>query len=408
MIIDKVRDAAPAARIRRPTSPADLLDLPAPMARAVVHHLDRWALDQRRVAATRPSRGSGRRADYLPLGVSPEVIHPPSCLEDPGSAIPAHRATSRDTCGRTSRPPEADGPGHRGGQHASMTRTWDSTIVGDGPDRRRLEVAAQATRESASPAGSATRSWPRLYRGAGQCWSPPSGGLRVRDHRSAAARSSRHHHLRLGRTHGARGHGPTDATRVRARPRRDRGAPWRTCAVTTLAAAPRNGGTATAAAALAGPRSPGMLERPPSRPLPPGRSGRIAALSTYPMPGWPGGGPERAGKLLGALAGDGWDVGTRRHLRRMAPRGRPSIAPGFTEVVRPAVTAPSRRRTQAAQPHRQRRRSPTSLRRCCGPPAQNSSRAARNTLDGARAVVAVQPYLAPVALELAPGSRSSR
>ena len=74
-------------------------------------------------------------------------------------------------------------------------------------------------------------------------------------------------------------------------------------------------GHAAWATAPAAPRRPLVAGRgrAPARahgrgPAGAARRGRLVAVSTYPIHGWPGGGPERAGHLLGALAEDGWDV----------------------------------------------------------------------------------------------------
>ncbi len=143
-----------------------------------------------------------------------------------------------------------------------------------------------------------------------------------------------------------------------------------------------------------------ILADPRPRPLAPGRKGRIAALSTYPVVDWPGGGPERARNLLGALAARGWEV----ELVAISPDDTPlftQVAEGFTEVRVPL----SRRHIRADQALR---RLTTNVAvsditaSVLWPSSPELVRAVNHALQGAGAVVAVQPYLVPMARELAP------
>jgi glycosyltransferase involved in cell wall biosynthesis len=402
-LIDKVRDAAdhldPAA-----TEPGGVLALPGPLARRVVHFLDRWALDQRRVRRHMAiSQIVARRPDYMPLGVSPEVVIPPSCLpEPPVSEVPAGKggdASEYLAVGRLDRPKRMDltiaGFSRFDAPDARLT------IVGDGPDRERLERAAAGD--------------PRI-RFAG----------RVSDEELAAAyRRCRavlvtpvaedFGYVTIEALQAARpvvttsdSGGPaelvtdrTDAIVVRPDPAAIAGALTELHSDDQLAQRLATAGRTTAAAHSWPKVAQQLLAVPPSRPLARGRRGRIAALSTYPVAGWPGGGPERARKLLGSLAADGWEV----ELVAISPDGTSSttvIAEGFTEVCAPL----SRRHGDA---ERKLRRLTANLSvsdivaSVLWPASAELVQAARNALDSADVVVAVQPYLAPMALELAPG-----
>ncbi|MEZ5267103.1 MAG: hypothetical protein R2789_00535 [Microthrixaceae bacterium] len=79
-LIDLVRSSAHDAGLDG-SDPADPLALPGPLARSVVHLLDGWALDPRRIRRHLCiSSVVAGRADYFPAGVEPEVLTPPSCL----------------------------------------------------------------------------------------------------------------------------------------------------------------------------------------------------------------------------------------------------------------------------------------------------------------------------------------
>jgi glycosyltransferase involved in cell wall biosynthesis len=132
---------------------------------------------------------------------------------------------------------------------------------------------------------------------------------------------------------------------------------------------------------------------PPPRP---GRRGRLVAVSTYPILGWPGGGPERAGHLLGALAGDGWDI-TIVCLSDRAD-GTPPVHHDLGRGIEQIEVVPSSRHL-AAEARLRRLTDNVSITDIAAsvlwPASPGLVRELRRALRGATAVVAVQPYLAP-------------
>ncbi|KAA0235416.1 MAG: D-inositol-3-phosphate glycosyltransferase [Acidimicrobiales bacterium] len=75
-LIDRVRAAA-----RRLGNNHPAMAIPGPLARAVVHHLDRVALDRRRIRRHAAiSRTVARRPGYFPPDVTVDAVHPPTSL----------------------------------------------------------------------------------------------------------------------------------------------------------------------------------------------------------------------------------------------------------------------------------------------------------------------------------------
>lgn len=401
-LIDKVRDAAyhlgPSA-----SRPGGVLALPGPLARLVVHFLDRWALDRRRVRRHLAiSQLVAQRPDYVPLGVSPEVIIPPSCLPEPPLDVPSDPAAGEMreylAVGRLDSPKRIDlaiaGFSRFDAPDARLT------VIGEGPDRERLETLASGDARVAFTGRVSDDELAAAYKRCRAVLVTPLAedfgyvtieALQAGRPVIATTDSGGPAELLTDRT---------DALVV---------APDRDAIAGALAELDTDGelvrrlATAGRATAVAHswPNVAGrLLAAPAKRPPAAGRRGRIAALSTYPVAGWPGGGPERARRLLGSLAADGWEV----ELVAISADGEPAttdIAAGFTEVRAPL----SRRHLDA---ERQLRRLTANLAvtditaSVLWPSSTDLVAAARSALDGADAVVAVQPYLAPMALELAP------
>ena len=136
-VMDLVRSAAdrlgPSAAI--PDGP---LALPGPFSRAVVQFLDRWALDGRRVRRHAAiSDVVARRPDYFPPEVTVRVVHPPSALR---AARPAELGRNFLVVSRLERIKRVD-------LAVAALRQLDQddvtlTVVGDGPDRDRLQELA--------------------------------------------------------------------------------------------------------------------------------------------------------------------------------------------------------------------------------------------------------------------------
>lgn len=400
-LIDRVREAAdhlgPTA-----TSPGGVLGFPGPLARRVVHFLDRWALDRRRVRRHLAiSQVVARRADYMPLGISPEVIIPPSCLPDPlldTREPPGGESREYLAVGRLDRPKRM-GLAISGFSRLSAPDAR-LTIIGDGPDRQRLEGLAAGDPRIGFAGRISDEDLAVAYRRCRAVLVTPI----AEDFGYVTIES-----LQAGRpviTTTDSG-GPAElvtngADALVVEPDRDAIAEALAQLHDDDALVQRLGtaGRATAARHSWSAVSRRLLAPPPRRPLPAGRRGRIAALSTYPVAGWPGGGPERARRLLGSLAANGWEV----ELVAISADGGPSttiVAPGFTEVC-----APLSSRHLDAERHLRRLTANLAVSDIVASvlwPASNELvQAARNALDGSDVVVAVQPYLAPMALELAP------
>lgn len=377
------------------TEPGGCLALPGPLARAIVHHLDHWALDRRRVSRhlAISSVVAGRR-DYFPPGVRAEVLIPPSCLPEPtATEVPA--GAGYLAVGRLERPKRIDLA------IEAFARVEDPaaqlTVVGDGADRARLgELAAGDGRVRFTGRVSDAR-LAELYRDARAVLVTPE----QEDFGYVAIEA-----MQAGRpvVTTVDSGGPAelltdgeDALVVEADPAAIASA---LRSLDDDALAQRLGKAARGTAARhSWPEAISVLTSdPPRRSRGGTRRGRIAALSTYPVDRWPGGGPERARHLLGALAGDGWEV----ELVAVSPDGSygsSELAPGFTEVRAPL----SQRHMRAA---RRLRRLTANLAvsdittSVLWPASDELVRAARFALEGADVVVAVQPYLAPLALEL--------
>lgn len=401
-VIDEVRQVAQhlGPEASRPGEP---LALPGPLARRVVHFLDCWALDPRRVRRHMAiSEVVARRPGYFPAGVAPEVMIPPSCLvEPPPSAVPTGNGSAPVqylTVGRLDRPKRVD-------LAISGFRQFEVSdarllIVGDGPDRERLEKAAAGDARISFAGRISDADLADAYRRCRAVLVTPE----AEDFGYVTIEA-----LQAGRpviTTSDSG-GPAelvtdhfDGLVIAPEPGAIRNALAELHHNDELAGQLGRNGLTTAASHSWPAVIRRILSGRPRRPLPTGRKGRIAALSTYPVAGWPGGGPERARKLLGGLAREGWQV----ELVAISPDDVAAVTEidgGFTEVLAPL----SRRHIDA---DRRLRRLTANLAvsditaSVLWPSSGELVRAARTALDGADAVVAVQPYLAPMALELAP------
>lgn len=408
-LIDKVRHAAdhldPSA-----TRPGGVLALPGPLARRVVHFLDRWALDQRRIRRHLAiSQVVAQRPDYMPLGVTPEVIIPPSCLPEPSfDMAPASAGTAPTPTGGETREYLAVGrldPPKRIDLAISGFARFDApdarlTVIGDGPDRERLEAIAKGDARITFAGRVSEEDLAAAYRRCRAVLVTPLaedfGYVTIEALQAARP-------VITTTDSGGPAELVTDRTdALVVEPDRDAvaGALAEIDTDDRLVARLAASGRATAAAHSWPAVAHQLLAPPPRRSPPVGRKGRIAALSTYPVAGWPGGGPERARRLLGSLAADGWEV----ELVAISADGKPAtteISPGFTEV-----RAPLSRRHLDAERRLRRLTANLAVSDITASVLWRSSTelvaAARNALDGADVVVAVQPYLAPMALELAP------
>lgn len=408
-VLDRTRAAAerlgPDA-----ASPDGALSLPGPLSRAVVQFLDRWALDGRRVrhhAAI--SAAVAGRADYFPPEVGVEVIHPPSSLEPgrPGELGRDLLVVSRlEPIKRIDLAIDAF--------HRADPADGTLSIVGAGPDRDRLESRADGDpriRFLGSVDDDTLRS---LYGAARAVVVTPER----EDFGLVTVEAQQHARPVLTVSDAG---GPTELVRddvngmVTAPDAAAlAGAMTRLLADDDLAgrlgraalADGRAGDWAHTVDRLLGhtpprtaprraPVAPGGGARHPAR-------GRIVAVSTYPVEGWAGGGPERASHLLGALARDGWDVELVDLSVDGGPEGRRELAPRFTETT---IRCSSRHHDAEAR-----------LRLLTGnvsitdiaasqlwPATPAFTRELSAALEGAAGVVLVQPYLYPAVAALAPG-----
>lgn len=424
-VIDEVRHLAqqlgPAA-----SEPGGPLALPGPLPREVVRFLDRWALDGRRVRRHMAiSEVVADRPGYFPLGVAPEVMIPPSCLAEPEpTPVPAgagQEPVEYLAVGRLDRPKRIDlaiaGFSRLDAPNARLV------IVGDGPDRERLGHAAAGDERITFAGRISDEELATAYRRCRAALVTPE----AEDFGYVTIEA-----LAAGRpvvtTSDAGGPAELvtddlDGLVVAPEPAAIHAALERLHHDDELAARLGRSAIATAASHSWPAVVRRILSEVPPRPPAEGHRGRIAALSTYPVAGWPGGGPERARRLLGALAEAGWQV----ELVAIAPGGgggasgrsasRPGdgvvedigghippltpLADGFTEVL-----APLSRRHLAADTRLRRLTANLAVSDITAsvlwPASGDLVAAARHALEGADAVIAVQPYLAPMAIELAP------
>ena len=379
--------------------PGGPLAVPSALAAAVVRALDHWALDRRRVHRHLAiSEIVARRAGYFPDGVDAEVLVPPSCLPDPPAATPPGRDLL--SVGRL------DGPKRIDLSIRALSRIDDPSVglrvLGDGPRAGALRALAGGDPRVRFDGRVSDARLAEAYRHARAVVVTPQG----EDFGYVAIEA-----LQAGRpvvTTTDSG-GPAalvtdgvDGLVVEPDPSAVAHACARLLGDDRLAADLGEAGRATAAR-HSWPRAVARLLRPPApEPVPPGRRGRIVAVSTYPITDWRGGGPERARHLLGGLAGDGWEV----EVVALAPEEDRGTRHRVDRGLREVTVARSRRHTEAE----------TRLRRLTANVAITDIAAAllweadpelvgelHRVLPGAAAIVAVHPYLAPAARAVAPG-----
>ncbi|MFV0317574.1 MAG: glycosyltransferase family 4 protein [Microthrixaceae bacterium] len=435
--VREVADAlGPAA-----TEPGGALALPGPIARGVIHALDRWALDPRRVRRHLAiSSVVAQRPGYFPVAVEPTVLIPPSCLaEPPSSAPPASNTTASNTTASntsasntTADAASSDTPTRFlavgrlervkrfdlaiAAMAENRSRSWELRIVGDGSDRERLENQAQGDGRITFSGRIDDDELARSYAASDAVIVTPDaedfGYVTIEAFQAGRA---------VITTNDSGGPAElatdgVDSIVTAANPGAVGSAMARIADDPALAA--RLGKRARSTAAEhSWPRAlTELLAKPRQRPVSPGRRGRIAALSTYPIGDWPGGGPQRARHLLGGLADAGWEVDVVTIAAdRPGSKGRPHddlqrddlqhddlYREGLTERSSPL----SQRHVDA---DRQLRRLTANIAvtditaSVLWPSSPELVQAMRAALDGASAVVAVQPYLAPAARALAPG-----
>ena len=395
-LIDLVREAherlGPAA-----AAPGGPLAFPGTVARRVVHHLDHWALDRRRVGRHMAiSSEVAERAGYFPPGITAEVLVPPSCLEDPDPTEPGPAARFL-VVGRLEPPKRVD----LAIRAFALVKDPAArlTIAGDGSERTRLESLAAADDRVDFVGRVPDRELAELYRNARAVIVSPEaedfGYVTIEAFQAGRP-------VITTNDSGGPAELLTDGSDgVVTEP--DPAALARAIEALDEETARRMGaGARTTAARHSWPAAARtLLEPPPRRRSRPGRRGRVVALSTYPVDRWPGGGPERARHLLGALSDAGWEV----DLVAISPDsngGTSELGDGFTEVRAPL----SNRHLEA---DRRLRRLTANVAvsditsSVLWPASGELVGAAEGALHGAAAVIAVQPYLAPMALRLAPG-----
>ncbi|MFZ4517116.1 MAG: glycosyltransferase [Microthrixaceae bacterium] len=401
-VMDRARAAAdrlgPAA-----SAPDGALSLPGPLSRAVVQFLDRWALEGRRIRRHAAISGVvAGRPDYFPPEVAVEVVHPPASFPGADRLHPPGRdllVVSRlERIKRVDLAIEA----FRRVEVADATLT----IVGEGPDRHRLEdlagddgrisftgridddglaarylaAAAVVVTPEREDLGLVTLEARRFGRGV--ITTTDAGGPTelVGDGADGLVTEPDPRAVAAAMTAVLDGAGTTSAERLAE-------AAWARRSEHDWADVP---------AALLGTAAP------PRRTAGTSGRGRLVAVSTYPVAGWPGGGAERARHLLGALARDGWQVDLVDLATEDGPAGEHrSPAPGVAETT---VTVSARQHEAEAR-----------LRLLTGnvsitdiaasqlwPATPALVRELVAALDGARAAVLVQPYLYPAVRTLAP------
>ena len=397
-IVDRVREIAEL--LPEGSAPGGPLAVPSPLARAVVHHLDRWALHPSRIARHAAiSHEVADRADYFPTGVPVEVVHPPSCLEDPGDT--GEPGDVFVTVGRLDRPKRVDLA------IEAVRRVKDPSVslvvVGDGPDRTRLEQVAGGDDRIRFAGRVPDDELSDIYRSARGVLVTPAG----EDFGYVTVEAMQHGRAVITTTDAG---GPTelvtdgvdgsvcdpDARRLQ----RAVEALWSDAALAARLgrAARRRAGELDWSTAL-----DRLLEHDTTPERTADGRGRLVAVSTYPILGWPGGGPERAGHLLASLARRGWAV-TIVCLsdRPEATRGlHHDLGQGIEQIE---VVPSSRHLTAEAR-----------LRRLTDNVAVTDIAASvlwtaspelvrelRHALRGAAGVIAVQPYLAPAVVALDP------
>ena len=397
-VLDRIR--AVAERLGPSATDADgPLSLPGPLARAVVQFLDRWALDGRRIlhhAAI--SDVVARRVDYFPPEVEIDVIPPPSSLA-PGR--PGELGRDLLVVSRLEPIKRVDLAINAFAQLDDADATL--TIVGGGTDRDRLASLASGDGRVRFLGHVDDDELRHLYGTARAVVVTPER----EDYGYVAVEA--HQHARPVLTVTDAG-GPTELV---------------TADVDGLVVAPDPAAVADAMARLltddelAGRLGRAALtagrttdwdhtvERLLARPATPGpvtdRStrGRIVAVSTYPVEGWSGGGPERAAHLLGALADDGWEVEIIDLSVEGGPSGRRELRPRLTET-----TVPCSVRHHDAEARLRLLSGNVSITDIAAsqlwPSTPAFTRELSAALSGATGAVLIQPYLYPAVAALAP------
>jgi len=395
-VIDLVREAAdrlgPSA-----TDPFGPLVLPSRLAASVVRMLDAWALNPARVkrhfaisdiVASRPG--------YFPAGLHPEVIVPPSCLPQPTSTAPGAGLLS---VGRLDGPKRVDLVIDAFKRVADPSATL--TICGDGPQRQELEQRAASDDRIRFRGRVNDAQLAEAYADCAAVVVPPLhedfGYVAIEAMQAGRAV------ITTNDSGGPAGLATDDVDALVVEPEPEALAEAMSALVADPARAAALGEAGSATAARhSWPEAIKELIAPAAPvKLPPGRRGRLVAVSTYPIADWPGGGPERARNLLGGLSDDGWDV----HVVAIAPHGRgheSTVADGLSEVtVEPSA------RHGAAERRLRRLTANVAITDIAASVLWTSTpelvQALGSALRGADAAVAVQPYLAPAVLELAPG-----
>jgi glycosyltransferase involved in cell wall biosynthesis len=377
------------------------LSLPGPLARAVVQFLDRCALDGRRIqnhAAI--SAVVARRPDYFPPDVEVDVVPPPSSLR-PGR--PGELGRDLLVVSRLERIKRVDLAVEAFARVEDPAATL--TVVGRGPDRERLEELASGDGRIRFVGGVDDDELRRLYATARAVVVTPER----EDFGLVTVEAQQHARPVLTVTDAG---GPAELV---------------TADLDGLVVEPRPDALSAAMARLlhdddlAGQLGRAALEagratnwehtvhrlldrsRAPSRPTGTagGGRGRIVAVSTYPVQGWVGGGPERAEHLLGALVEDGWTVDLVDLSVDGGPQDRRELGEGFTEMT---VRCSGRHHDAEAR-----------LRLLAGnvsitdiaasqlwPATPAFTRELSAALAAADGVVLVQPYLHPAVAALAP------
>ena len=401
-VMDLVRSAADRLGPAAATSDGALA-LPGPFSRAVVQFLDRWALDGRRVRRHAAiSDVVARRPDYFPPEVSVRVVHPPSALR---AARPAELGRNFLVVSRLERIKRVDLAitALQRLDHDDVTLT----VVGDGPDRERLQALA-GDDPRVTFAG-------RVDDDALRQLSATARAVVVTPEREdfGYVTLEAHHHGRPVITVTDAG-GPTELVTdghsglvVEPDPAAVSGAMRELLEDTATAERLARAGWQTAAQVTWDRAVDELLGERPARASHPvdGRRGRLVAVSSYPVLGAAGGGPERAQHLLQSLVADGWDVellDLTVDASKVTPEGgRPGSDDGIVETT-----------AQYSQRHHE---AEARLRLVTGDVAVTDIAASvlwpstpvfvrelAAALEGARGVVLVQPYLYPAVAALAP------
>jgi glycosyltransferase involved in cell wall biosynthesis len=375
--------------------PADpSVAIPSPLAREVVHRLDRIALDRHRVRQHAAiSATVGWRADYFPPDVEPVVLHPPVAMP---SLEPTPVGDVLVTASRLERVKRLDLIIEA---FAGVPGDTSLVIAGEGPDEERLRQLAETDARVSFTGRVGDEELGRLYRSARAVVFCP----RDEDYGYIAAEAMAHGRAVITTTDAG---GPTELVTdgvggLVVEPERDALAAAMTRLVDDRGLAQTMGERARVAVeAIRWDRVvEGLLARRRPRSSP---AQRIVAVSTYPVHPQQSGGSLRAKHLLAALCLDG---DREAEVISVSPTltsiERHQLARGVTETVVPL----SARATEAE----------TELRLVTGPVSITDvatglmwkatpalAREIATALEDASAAIFVQPYLAPAVLELAP------